>query len=252
MHVEDARRWVVPIPVSVPVTFRLFCFPPAGSGTIVFRPWAPLLAHGIQLCPLLPPGREARLGESPISTFEEMVSAATTAISHFSSDRFALFGHSLGSLVAYEVARRLTSQKRQPLHLFVSGHQAPGLGSRRAPIAHLPEPEFLQGLASLGGTPPEIMASRELLALMLPMLRADFALAERYFPLPGPRLTCPVTALGGQADPWIDAPGLAAWRAVTTGWFESELLEGDHFYIGPSRETIVAHINSRIAADAAA
>jgi medium-chain acyl-[acyl-carrier-protein] hydrolase len=152
---------------------RLFCFPPAGSGAAVYRSWAPLLGPGIQLCSMLPPGRETRFGEAPIIDFEDMITAASAAIQPWASEPFALFGHSLGSLVAYEVARRLTALGQQPAHLFVSGHDAPGLGSRRAPIAHLPEPEFLQGLIALGGTPPEIVESKELLALLLPMLRTS-------------------------------------------------------------------------------
>ena len=252
MQPDSARPWVVASPTAGAIAIRLFCFPPAGSGVAVYRTWAPMLGHGVQLCSILPPGREIRFGEEPIADFGEMVTAASAAIQPWAGEPYALFGHSLGSLVAYEVARRLTALDLQPAHLFVSGHDSPGQASRRAPIAHLPEQEFLQGLIALGGTSPEIAEARELLALLLPMLRADFTLAESYHPLPGPRLSCAVTALCGEADPWVDSAGLAAWRAVTTGIFESAVLPGDHFYLMPSGQQIVAQINSRIAARAAA
>lgn len=246
MHAQAPCKWLIPLRTGAVAHKRLFCFPPAGSGTVVYRAWAPLAAPGVEISAVLLPGREARSAEPPIHDIEELVSQIAGAIAPLAGQPFALFGHSLGALLAYEVARRLAAKGYPPEHLFASGHQAPAIPSRRAPIAHLPDAAFIQGLIDLGGTPREILDTPELLTLLTPMLRADFALAERYVAPAGPRLPCPVTALGGAEDPWVDAVGLEAWRDVTAAAFERVILPGDHFYLTPARSMLLDRINASL------
>jgi medium-chain acyl-[acyl-carrier-protein] hydrolase len=196
---------------------------------------------------MLPPGRETRFSEAPLHDIAQVISRSTAAIAPWIDGPFTLFGHSLGALVAYEVARRLSAMGKAPESLIVSGHLAPSAGLRRLPIAHLPDAAFLRSLRDLGGTPAEVFEAPELLALLLPMLRADFTLAEQYHEQPGPRLTCAVTALGGIDDPWVDCNGLAAWGDVTTGPFDHAMLPGDHFYLASARAELVARINNNLA-----
>ena len=201
MHVRSQRQWLIPLGTPHATRMRLFCFPPAGSGTVAYRAWAPLAAPGLEVNAVLLPGRETRFAEPPVDDMAALASQIAGAIAPLAGQPFALFGHSLGALLAYEVALRLSAEGHSPEHLFVSGHQAPAIASRRAPIAHLPDAAFIQGLIDLGGTPPEILDAPELLALLMPMLRADFALAERYKAPAGLRLPCVCRAMRSRSGP---------------------------------------------------
>jgi medium-chain acyl-[acyl-carrier-protein] hydrolase len=249
--VGNGDVWIVPIKNASCGGVSLFCFPFAGGGAAVFRGWADHLGDGMALLAVLPPGRETRFAEPPLTDFPLLVQRAAAALLPLADRSFALFGHSLGAVVAYEVARVLERHGAVPAMLFVSGRQAPHLPSRRAPIAHLPDAAFVRGMAELNGTPAEVLASPELIALLLPMLRADFALAEEYRPLPGPRLACAVTALGSHDDRWIDRPGLEAWRDVTEGPFATQVFPGDHFYLLRHGEWLLSYLGDRLAARSA-
>lgn len=247
MQDAPGRQWLVPLGAVPDPRFRLFCFPPAGSGAAAYRSWVPLVPPSVELVAIVPPGRESRFAEPPLADMAALVQGAAAAIAPWCTVPFALFGHSLGSLVAHEVARRLSASGRPPQHVFVSGHVAPTAGPRRAPIAHLPDAAFLEGLIALGGTPREILDAPDLLALLTPMLRADFGVAERYRLLPGPLLSSDLTAFGGHADPWVDAPGLDAWRDLTSGDFERRFLPGDHFYLASAAAPLLRCIQDHLA-----
>lgn len=240
------ENWMVPIRNLGGGSPRLVCFPHAGGGAAIFRGWSEEFLAGVDLFALQPPGREGRFAEPPLADFRDLVRRATAALLPFTDVPLALFGHSLGALVAYEVARGLERHGATPAVLFVSGRQAPHLPSRRAPIAHLPDAAFVREMVQLDGTPAEVAASPELIALLLPMLRADFGLAEGYRPLPGARLTCPVVALGSHDDPWIDPPGLQAWQGVTCGAFATHMFPGNHFYLLRHRAQLLSYLGERI------
>ena len=132
MHVRSQRQWLIPLGTPHATRMRLFCFPPAGSGTVAYRAWAPLAAPGLEVNAVLLPGRETRFAEPPVDDMAALASQIADAIAPLAGQPFALFGHSLGALLAYEVARRLAAQGCAPGHLFASGHLAPAIGSRRA------------------------------------------------------------------------------------------------------------------------
>ena len=223
---------------------RLICFPHAGGGTSAYRSWADALSPDIDLFAVLPPGRESRFDEPLVTQFADLVAAAAAALHPLLDDGpCVLFGHSLGAAVAYEVARLLQHGAATPSALIVSGRQAPHLPSRRRPIAHLPDAEFIREVFALGGTPPEVASSQELVGLLLPMLRSDFTLAETYRPRPGAALTCPIIAVAGADDPCVDASGLQAWRDAGIGTFCSRLFPGDHFYLLDQRAPLLAYIS---------
>ncbi|MBW4720367.1 alpha/beta fold hydrolase [Saccharothrix sp. SC076] len=202
----------------------------AGGGAGFFRAWPGSLAPEVGVCAVVLPGRETRLRETPLTTVADIVTPLADAVRAHADRPYALFGHSMGAVVAYEVARRLTTAPRPPLRLFVSGRRAPHLPARRAPLHPLAHDEFLDAVAAMGGTPREVLDQQDLMRLFLPGLRADFAVNETYHPLPGPVLDCPVSALTGDADPEVSVPEMRRWAEVTTGPFRLRVFPGGHFY----------------------
>jgi medium-chain acyl-[acyl-carrier-protein] hydrolase len=222
---------------------RLFCFPYAGGSAAIYRKWEALLAPRIEVIAVELPGRGARHGDAPFTALEPLVRALVPELSADLEQPFAIFGHSMGALIGYELAQALlVSCGKQPRRLFVSGRRAPGLPDPRKPTYDLPDREFMAELRRLQGTPADLLANAELMSLMLPMLRADFQLTETYTHRPGPLLNCPVSAFGGLMDADVDTDALSAWRAVSTGPFTLRMFEGDHFFIHSAAQSIVRMI----------
>jgi surfactin synthase thioesterase subunit len=156
---------------------------------------------------------------------------------------FAFFGHSLGALLAFELARQLERKGGpSPVHLFVSGHAAPQIPDDRPPTYNLPQEAFIDKLRAFGGTPDEVLAHDELMELLLPMLRADFQLSETYIYAAGEPLSCPITALGGVRDPYVTRDDLAAWCEQTESDFAVRMFPGDHFYLNSNGRELIGVI----------
>lgn len=178
------------------------------------------------------PGREMRQRETPIASADEIVEALLPVVSPLLDRPFALFGHSMGAVIAFEMARRLQQEGLPtPECLIVSGRVAPHRPLTRAPINHLPREGFVEGLRQLDGTPPEVLDDSELMALIEPMLRADLAVHENYQYRDEPRLACDVLAFGGLRDPEAGRHDVDAWREVTDGAFVLQMMPGAHFFI---------------------
>jgi surfactin synthase thioesterase subunit len=222
---------------------RLFCFTHAGGGPAFFRPWCKVFAPEIDVRPIQLPGREARLDESPYRNMRDLLDPLCAALEPYLDRPYALFGHSMGALVAYEVARRFTDGSGPaPSCLVVSGRRGPRIPSNRRIIFGLADDEFLAEVVRLGGMPQEILEQPDLVELLLPVLRADYELSETYQPLPGGRLTCAVAAYMGSADPEVEHSGLRGWRQETTGEFTLRVFPGDHFYLKGERPDVLRAI----------
>jgi surfactin synthase thioesterase subunit len=191
------------------------------------------LPSDIEVCPVQLPGRENRLSEPPLTSAVEAARLAVEALAPYFDLPFAFFGHSLGALVAYESAQALRrAGGPQPRHLIVSAHRAPQLPMRHEPTWQLPEEEFRVRLEELNGTPKEVFQHEELLALILPLLRADFRLAETYtHPAGYEPLDCPVAVFGGRQDTDVNEDDLTPWGEVTRGGCVLKMMDGDHFFI---------------------
>lgn len=236
----DASRWVAYASAPTSPRLRLFCFPHAGSGTAAYRVWASALLPDVQLALVQLPGREARLAEPPFTRMRDLVAAIVPALRPHLDVPYAFFGHSMGAHVGFEVARALSAEGLPPRHLVVSGNRAPALPFPRPRIHHLPDERVLAEFARLGGTPSEVLASPPLMALLLPILRADLELCETYTFVPGPPLDCPITVLGGARDPDVPVAALEAWRAHARGPFRVRLFDGGHFFLQERKTDVLA------------
>jgi medium-chain acyl-[acyl-carrier-protein] hydrolase len=222
---------------------RLFCFPYAGGAAGIFRGWSTLLLHGIEPVPIELPGHGARLMDSPISNLTTLVQWSCQAIEACGHGPFAVFGHSMGALIGYEVVRRLES--RRGLHaasLLVSGCRAPQVARRNPLTYNLPDPEFTDAVRTVAGTPREVFGNPELLALVLPMLRADFKIAETYTYVAGAPLTCPIWAFGGIDDPYVRSDDLEKWMSHTVASFRVCAIPGNHFFLNESTSLLLERV----------
>jgi surfactin synthase thioesterase subunit len=223
----------------------LVAFAHAGGGPLTFQPWAAELAPDVELWGVTLPGRARRWREPFASEWTPLVDELAGAIARDVPAPIALFGHSLGALLAFEVARRLTRTGMPPAHLFVSGRGAP----ESAPALEVPETddELLRHIDLLyGGVPDGVRDSPEVLEHFLPMLRADLELACAYRLRPGVRLTCPITAMTGAADVVAPPSGLEGWSGRTAGGCEVSVLPGGHFYLVDQSPAVLAEIRSRL------
>ncbi|HEX4367461.1 MAG TPA: alpha/beta fold hydrolase [Rhodopila sp.] len=225
---------------------RLVLLPHAGGGANTYRQWPGMMPSGVDVRPVQLPGRERRFSEPPIARMDALLDALVPALLPLLDLPFALFGHSMGSCIAHALALRLGDLGLpKPCLLIASGRDAPHLPRRKRILHTLAEPEFLEELRCLNGTPAEVLENRELLDLVMPMLRADFALVEEYRPGPG-RLECPIVVLGGETDAETTPEGLAAWSARTTAPTRVVMLPGGHFFTETARAEVVNVVASAL------
>ncbi|WP_438017929.1 thioesterase domain-containing protein [Sorangium sp. So ce315] len=225
---------------------RLFCFPYAGGGASIYSAWWRELPAHTELCAIKLPGREARLGEPPFERLTALVQALATALDGWLTKPFAFYGHSMGALVSFELARELRRRGAPPpRHLFVAARRAPHLPSS-APVHGLPDGEFLAWLRRIGGTPEEVLREPELLALFMPVLRADLAINEAEPFVPGAPLDCPISAFGGVDDERADPAGLEAWGQHTRGPFRIAMFPGGHFFLRTARAPLLRSISATL------
>lgn len=228
---------------------RLFLLPHAGAGATAFRGWADALPETVEVCPVQLPGRENRLREPAFDRWEPLVEALSAAVAPYLDLPWAVFGHSTGAMLGYELARhQRRSGGPMPARLFPSGRRAPQLPRTEPNTWDLPEDEFIDELRLLGGVPAEVLENRELMGLVIPPLRADMAVNELYAYRAEAPLELPVTVYGGDADPRASRAELEAWGEVTTGPFQARIFPGDHFYLfGGSREAVLASLSRDLA-----
>jgi medium-chain acyl-[acyl-carrier-protein] hydrolase len=220
---------------------RLFCLPHAGGGAAAYAAWANLLPPDIELCRIQLPGRENRLREAPFVAMAPLVEELAAVLRPHLGLPFALFGHSMGALIAFELARQLRRDCGVlPAQLFVSGRWAPHWPSPDPALAQLPDAEFIATLRARYNNIPDVVANDpELLAIYVPLLRADVALLDTYVYTPDRALDCPIVALGGADDKRVPYVSLAAWQEHSTQSVLVRQFPGGHFYLQPVRSALL-------------
>lgn len=242
MNPESAEAWLRPPRPNPHARLRLFCFPHAGAGALSFRPWADLLPPEIGLCPVQFPGRDDRFRELPFTDVHALVQALSRVLYPYQlSHPFAFFGHSMGAIVAFELAHLLRGQYGSaPVHLFVSARIAPHQIDPKPPICFLPDKEFIEQLRTLNGTPEELL--REAEPSWMRLLRADFTLNETYRYAPRRPFDVPITVFGGRDDPRVRPADLDQWSEHTCGGFKMRIFDGGHFFVNTVRSEVVQSI----------
>jgi surfactin synthase thioesterase subunit len=226
---------------------QLYCFSYAGGHAGIFLPWQRALEPHIQVCGIQLPGRASRMREPPMTSMESIVPQVALAIAADQAASFAFFGHSLGALLAFEVARYCARQGWiMPMHLFVSGCGAPKHRTRLEKLHLLPDEDLIREVRRFNGTPPEVLSNQELMQLVLPMLRADFALVDEYRYRPQPLLDVPMTVLAGKRDVLVSGGALARWAEETLAPIRTQWFEGDHFFINTDRDVVLSCIRDEL------
>lgn len=248
-HAVSENKWISTRTRIEGAKVRLFCLPHAGAGTALYNVWKRFLPPFVELCPIQIPGRETRLAEPSYTDCALLIAEITAALSGYMDKPYAIFGHSMGALLAFDLARSLRSAGLpDPSYLFVSGRNATHVPMKHGSMQHLADDEFLAVLADLyNGLPREILETPEFQEVYLPILRADLTLLEthRYEALAP--LDCPIAAFCGKEDSNVSAEGLEAWAQHTTAAFEAKCFDGGHFYLtGPSRTDLLEFISERL------
>ena len=227
---------------------RLFCFPYAGGGTTVFRSWSGRLPKDVELIAIQLPGRESRIREPLITDIGALTDEICRALEPFHGDACVFFGHSLGGLVSFEVARKLRSSNRprQDLRgLIVSGSPAPQMRTQGNSIHDLPHDQFIEKIRNLNGTPQEILDHQEIMELVLPILRADFQVADQYRYVPAAPLDIPIHAFYGEEDD-VQQDRLYGWKEQTTSRFSTTAFPDGHFFINSRRSAVLEAVNKEL------
>jgi medium-chain acyl-[acyl-carrier-protein] hydrolase len=222
---------------------RLVCFPYAGGSAAPFRRWPDLVPPWLELWTANLPGRERRIAEPACASIDAAVAAAVGALAQSVPPPFALYGHSMGGVIAYELAHELARRGASlPAGIFVSCARAPHLSDARAPIHQLADDAFIDALRDLDGTPAVVFENAELLDLLLPTLRADFTAVETYQHHARPPLAVPIVAYAGEDDAVVSVAEVAPWCEHTRGPCRARTMPGGHFFILDDPETFVVQL----------
>lgn len=235
--------WVVRYRQNENARLRLFCFSYAGGGASIFRQWPDLLPQDVEVCAIQLPGREYRLAEAAYTRLTPLAEVLANVLPPYLDRPFAFFGHSMGSLVCFELARQLRkTQNKHPLHLYVGAYRAPHLPNPHVRIYQLPL-EVFKVVLRADGIPERILQNEELMQAMLPTLRADFELCDTYDYTEDIPLACSFSIFGGQEDNRISVAELDLWRLHSSAPCSLSLLPGSHFFIHSSQDLLLAALS---------
>jgi medium-chain acyl-[acyl-carrier-protein] hydrolase len=217
---------------------RLFCFPYSGANATIYSSWADSLPGSIEICAIQYPGHGNRIGDRLRYHVDDLIESILPDVTTRLDIPYAFFGHSLGALVGYEISKKLPTQGSL-VHVFVSAHRAPQIPDPNPTLHNLDDLTFLDRIVKLGGMEKELIQSKELVEIILPILKADFTICENYQFQDKYILDCPVSVFGGLEDLYISRNDLLAWKELTSRAFSLRMFPGDHFFIRKSQYYIL-------------
>jgi surfactin synthase thioesterase subunit len=231
---------------------RLVCFPHAGGSASFYFPLARSLPADVDVLAVQYPGRQDRRADQPIEDIGELADRICAALAPWTGRPMAFLGHSMGAVVGYEAARRLEQETGTRLTaFFASGRRAPSRRPGESAVQLRDDDAVLAELGRLSGTDEALLGDEELVRMILPPLRSDYRALRNYTHRPGPKLSCPITVLVGDADPYITLDEARAWREHTAGGFALRVFPGDHFFISSQRAAVSSVIRERLCAGGA-
>lgn len=242
----DSEKWFqTPKPRQRP-RLRIFCLPYAGGSATIYHRWSQRLPDDVEVLGVQLPGRLSRYSEPPLRSMGAILRALTPRIAQKNDAPFIFFGHSFGALLAFELTRALRAGGfALPLCLMVSARRAPHALRERPPMHGLPRAEFIAELYRRYGGQEEVLSKKPALAdLVMPSLRADFEVFERYQYREEPALAVPIVAFAGAQDEGASAEALMEWRRHTLGLFTLRELNGGHFFIDEDPLPLLAEIRA--------
>ncbi|MFH8978142.1 thioesterase II family protein [Streptomyces sp. NPDC017890] len=244
---RDADQWVRryhPAPDTSP---RLVCFPHAGGSASFYFPVSAALSPGVDVAAVMYPGRQDRRAEPGIEDIATMADRAAAALVPFTDRPLTFFGHSMGAVIAFEVARRFERDGRGPVHVFASGRRAPSV-FRPENVHQRDDDGIVAEMKALSGTDSRVLGDEELLRMVLPAIRSDYRAIEKYRAEPGATIGAPLTVLTGDADPRTSLDDARAWEQHTTGGFDLKVFPGGHFFLSERATDVLAVLKEHFAA----
>jgi len=241
------NKWfVIPKP-NINADLQLICFPYAGGSASTFLPWIKNLPVNVELIIIQAPGRGARMGELAYSDMQALIEDLIKIIPSVLNKPYILFGHSLGSRIAFELMNQLkTLNHALPQHFIASGSRGPHHKCMKEPIYDLPHHEFIEELKHLNGTPQAVLENKELMELFLPLLKADFEIADRYCYTGKVRFNCPISVFGGEDDVEICLSKLNSWGDFFETDAEVHMFPENHFFIDSQSKLVQQKVNDII------
>ncbi|MEU0335878.1 alpha/beta fold hydrolase [Streptomyces sp. NPDC006193] len=239
------QSWLRTFHQSTPGAPRLLCLPHAGGSASFYFPVSKALAPDVDVRAVQYPGRQDRHEEPPARSIRELADGVFHALDDRDDTPLALFGHSMGAMVGFELARLLQAAGRPPAVFFASARRGPSV-VRTETLHRGDDAELLAEVTKLDGTDAALLQDEELLRMILPVLRADYHAVETYRYTPGPRLTCPLVVMTGDDDPRVSHDEARAWAEETDGAFELRAYPGGHFYLTAQQEAVVAEIRTTL------
>lgn len=242
---QRADRWLLRPRRQAAARVSLICLPHAGAGASAFARWAALMSPSIEVVCVQPPGRESRSAEAAIPSTVGLARSIAEVAEPVLERPYALFGHSFGAMVAYELARELRGLGHpEPVRLFVSASRGPYQPWEHPSIHHLDDLALAREVERRYGTPvpAEVLESPELRGLFLPPLRADLEAVEAYAHVDGEPLACPISAFAGDSDGMANADTVAGWARATAGGFRLRVIRGGHFFVRSAVADVIGAI----------
>ncbi|MGW7256828.1 thioesterase II family protein [Streptomyces sp. NPDC054834] len=241
----ETGAWIRRFNPAPDAAHRLVCFPHAGGSASFYFPVSRALSPAVDVLAIQYPGRQDRRHEPCVDSIHGLADALAEELDGWFDRPVTFFGHSMGASLAYEVARRF-EERGTVLHgLFASGRRAPST-VREERVHLLDDDGLIEDITRLSGTDTQVLGDPEILRMILPSIRADYRAAETYRYTPGPRLTCPLTALTGDDDPQVTMDEAGAWAEHTSGPFDLKVYPGGHFYLNSQAPAVLSTLKSHL------